>query len=210
MNMLANSNEQNLRNLLMLLHNQDYRQPEINIFFHTIVLGTTIGCISEQQQKTTMAFKLGSFVKLHGLVKAAQFNGMVAVIVAPKTSEERWGVQLLDHALRWEDDPTNKKKCGGKQMAVKESNLTLSRDSNVWRESHIGNGLSILELVLGSPELAQETICDQFCEKVWNCCFETIPGQSLTVDHDLKWREALLNATGHKMFWLSLHGLHTL
>jgi hypothetical protein len=156
-----------------------------------------------------MALQVGSLVKLEGLVSAAQYNGLVAIVVEDKnTGTGRWGVQLLDHAAGWLND--KKKKCGGKQMAAKEANLVLTaRDSDVWRNSQIGGGggFSVWEFILRSPDLANEEYCDKFCMKLWNCFFETVPAMPLTIDHGLNWRHELLSATGHKIFWLSLEAV---
>ena len=151
-------------------------------------------------------------MKLQGLKNAAQYNERVAIVVEQRNlTTGRWGVQLLDHGSDWENDA--QKQFGGKQIAAKEANLVRTkRDSVVWQISHAkgvkgGKGPSVWETIQGTPHLAQQEYCDEFCQGLWNCFFETIPGIPLTIDHGMKWRRELLTASGHKIFYLSLEAV---
>lgn len=157
-----------------------------------------------------MVLQIGSLVKLEGLVSASQYNGMVAIVVKAKDQETgRWGVQLLDHASGWEQDKT--KRCGGKQIAAKESNFSLSeRDSEIWRNQAIrqgGDGISVWEFILQSPQIAGEDYCDKVCMKIWESLAEPVPSSPLTIDHDMNFRKELLSTTGHKIYWLELEAV---
>lgn len=154
-----------------------------------------------------MPFEIGVFVKIHGLVKAPVYNGKLGVIIqAVKTEDERWPVQVLDHADGWERSQS--KRIGGNQIKVKESNLTLSdRDSEAWRASKIDGGYSLLEKIRATDYLTNLQDCHEFCQGVWDCLSETIPGVPLTVDHGNRIRDEILDATGHKLFWLQLEGI---
>ena len=149
---------------------------------------------------------IGSFVMIDGLVNAAQYNGMVGVIVArggeaSSSQGHRWVVQLLDHGEGWEQDSS--KRFGGRQMSVKESNLTLSPDSSLWREQNIGGAnKTLLELVQQTP-LGSTDNCLDFCESLWNCCFETVPGASITSSLC----RLLAQEKGHKVYWVCLHAV---
>eukprot|EP00548_Thalassiothrix_antarctica_P013846 CAMPEP_0194173052 /NCGR_PEP_ID=MMETSP0154-20130528/7440_1 /TAXON_ID=1049557 /ORGANISM="Thalassiothrix antarctica, Strain L6-D1" /LENGTH=209 /DNA_ID=CAMNT_0038885963 /DNA_START=100 /DNA_END=725 /DNA_ORIENTATION=+ len=157
---------------------------------------------------------IGSWIEIDGLVGASKYNGSVAIVVANKDSEnERWGVQLLDHGVGWEQNP-NMLKFGGKQIAVKESNMKrcTSGDSKHWRIKAMQTKdnedvPSLLEIVLSSPHLKTEQYCDIFCEKVWNIFFETIPGEPLQIEGNFNLRKELIHAKGHKLYWISLSAI---
>lgn len=154
------------------------------------------------------ALQIGSFVVLQGLFKAPQFNGITGVIVKDKNADERWGVQLLDHA--GEESAGNVNLCGGRVLGVREVNIQYSmRDSPHWRfdESLISGGLSLLERIRNDSRLSRMHNCYDFAKALWGCFFETIPGLYLTIDHGLEARKLIIGADGRKVYFLELEAI---
>lgn len=157
----------------------------------------------------TMELPLGTFVQARGLKKSPIYNGIAGLIVEPKNAEERYGVQLLDHAEGWkEESPNAKLAVGGKILAVKETNLKkTNRDSKHWRIAVSGD-ISILEQIRADPNLANLNRCDELARGIWNLFFETIPGMPLTLDHGFEMRKEIVkDSKGHTIYWLEMDAI---
>lgn len=149
--------------------------------------------------------RVGDFVFIHGLKKAPVYNGIIGIIVSG-LKDERYGVQLLDHAQEWNEDyPDPKLSVGGSVLAVKDVNLKKSGDSEHWKIDPLGT--SLLEQIVKNPVFGAIDQCDTFAEVIWNTFFETIPAMPLTVDDGFKMRESVKEAKGHKLFWFSMDAI---
>ena len=159
-----------------------------------------------------MAFIQGSFVRLHGLKNAKQYNGIVGIVLNDKKKnndgDDRYPVQLLDHQSSWnEDHPEPSLECGGKILTVKEVNLEPSRDSTHWRIPNFTDArppISIHELVSTRcdhyKEIGDLDDCEEFCQAVWDQFFETLP--SFSFDRNNQREICSASVKGHKVFWL--------
>jgi hypothetical protein len=133
-----------------------------------------------------------ALVQVSGLKSASQYNGAIGLILTESEPDNtgvlRQQVRLFRH--------------GGIIINVRGSNIERSRDDRDWIIPSIK--MSLLEFVGANEKLGGEDVCHKFAEELWDNFAELPPPHPLTLDHADKYRNIMMDATGHKIFWLAL------
>jgi hypothetical protein len=133
-------------------------------------------------------------VKISGLKSAPEYNGAVGLVLTEPGDDGngviRQQVRLFKHK---------------KVIHVRESNMDLSHDERDWIIPSKKIKITLLELISAEKSLGRQDVCHKFAEDLWSTMAELPPAQPLTLDHGKTFRKDLMDATGHKLFWLGLN-----
>jgi hypothetical protein len=155
----------------------------------------------------------GDIVKIGGLQNAPQYNGLLASVRSEPKLDRVTGICRQQVQLFRTPPPAQSSK--NIPMKMKPENLVLvvssqedryaEQDAPEWTIPKLGK--SMFQFIRQDPLLRSIDACHEFAIELWSRLAETPPAHPLTLDHGYKFRQELMDSSGHKLYWLGMDAI---